>query len=95
MAAYVIFLVDKVRDADKLAEYRQKVRGALAGHNATMRVLHGRHEMVEGPPTVDIGMLEFPTFEEAQTWYHSPAYQAVAALRFAGADSRAVIVEGI
>jgi len=95
MAAYVIFLVDKIRDPEKLVAYRQLVRQTLQGRDATVRVLHGRHEMVEGAATVDIGMLEFPTFEEAENWYRSPAYQEVAALRFAGADSRAVIVQGV
>jgi uncharacterized protein (DUF1330 family) len=95
MPAYVIFLVDKVRDPEKLAAYRANVRATLQGQNVTMRVLHGRQEMVEGAPTQDVGMLEFPTYEEAQDWYRSAAYQAVAPLRFAGADSRTLIVEGV
>ena len=95
MAAYVIFFVERVRDAEKLAEYRRQVRQTLLDRNATIRVLHGRHEVVEGASTGEVGMLEFPTFKEAQDWYQSPAYQAVAALRFAGADSRAVIVDGV
>ncbi len=95
MVAYVIFLVDKIRDPEKLATYRSRVRATLEGRNATVRVLHGRHDAVEGAPTTDIGMLEFPTFEEAREWYGSPAYQDVAALRFAGADCRAVIVQGV
>jgi uncharacterized protein (DUF1330 family) len=95
MVAYVIFLVDKVRDPEKVAAYRGQVRATLQGHNATVRVLHGRHDAVEGAPMADIGMLEFPTFEEAQRWYGSRAYQDVAALRFAGADCRAVIVQGV
>lgn len=95
MAAYVIFLVDKVRDAEKLAAYRAQVRETLKDHNVSVRVLHGQQEMVEGAPAQDVGMLEFPTYEEAQNWYRSPAYQAVAALRFAGADSRTLIVQGV
>jgi uncharacterized protein (DUF1330 family) len=95
MAAYVIFFVDKIRDPEKLTAYRQLVRRTLQDRDATVRVLHGRHDMIEGAPAVDIAMLEFPTFEEAENWYRSAAYQEVAALRFAGADSRAVIVQGV
>jgi uncharacterized protein (DUF1330 family) len=95
MPAYVIFFVEKTRDPEKIADYRARVRATLEGYNVTVRVLHGNRDVVEGPPMEDIGMLEFPTFQEAQDWYHSRAYQDVAALRFAGADSRAVIVQGI
>ncbi|HTT83167.1 MAG TPA: DUF1330 domain-containing protein [Rhizomicrobium sp.] len=95
MAAYVIFFVEKTRDPQKIAAYRARVRATLEGHNATVRILHGHRDVVEGAPMEEIAMLEFPTFEEAQNWYRSPAYQDVVALRFAGADCRAVIVQGV
>ncbi len=40
-------------------------------------------------------ILQFPTFEEAKAWYDSPAYREAREHRFAGADYRAVIVEGV
>jgi hypothetical protein len=38
--------------------------------------------------------LQFPAFEDAKAWYESPAYREACKHRFAGADYRAMIVEG-
>ncbi len=42
-----------------------------------------------------MAILEFPTFEEAKTWYDSPAYREAREHRLKGADYHAVIVEGL
>jgi uncharacterized protein (DUF1330 family) len=39
-------------------------------------------------------LLEFPAEKNVSDWLSSPEYQAIAPLREAGADTRAVIVEG-
>ncbi|MGO4498231.1 DUF1330 domain-containing protein [Paenibacillus sp. 2RAB27] len=38
--------------------------------------------------------MEFPSFEEAETWYYSPAYQEAVKHRLKGAAYRGIIVEG-
>jgi len=40
-------------------------------------------------------ILEFPTFEEAEAWYDSPAYQSAVVHRFRGAKYRTFIVQGV
>ena len=95
MAAYIVFTRESTRDAAELATYSQKVGPTAAGHNLTPRAIYGRHEVIEGPPVEGVVILEFPTFDEAKTWYDSPAYTEVRQHRFKGADYRAVIVEGV
>jgi uncharacterized protein (DUF1330 family) len=56
----------------------------MVGHPITMRVAHGRKEVVEGPDFEDMMMLEFPSFDEAKTWYNNPSYQAACEHRFKG-----------
>ncbi len=95
MPAYVIVWVEETHDKDEIRAYRQRVRASLEGHDATARVAYGRQEVVEGPDFAGVAMIEFPTFEEAKAWYHSPAYQEAVKHRLGGADCRAVIVEGV
>jgi len=94
MAAYIVFLVEEITDEQALARYRQNVRATMAGWNITPRVLYGRHSVVEGKPLQGIAMVEFPTYEEAERWYRSPAYQAVLKHRLEGANCHTVIMEG-
>lgn len=95
MVAYVIFIKERTHDQEEVDRYKELAPAALAGHPITFRVAHGRKEVVEGPDFEDMMVLEFPTFEEAKSWYISPPYQAASAHRLKGADYRAIIVEGV
>ena len=50
---------------------------------------------VEGAGAEGVVILEFPSFEEAQAWYRSPAYQDALQDRLKGAEYRVMIVEGV
>ena len=63
-------------------------------HPARFLALHGRSEVLEGPPSEEIIILEFPSYEAAQAWYHCPEYQAACVLRFQGGDYRCILTEG-
>jgi uncharacterized protein (DUF1330 family) len=95
MSAYVVFIKERTRNQKEVDIYKQMAPAALANHPITFRIAHGRKEVVEGGDFEDIMMLEFPSFEEAKTWYNSPAYQAASEHRFKGADYHAFIVEGV
>jgi uncharacterized protein (DUF1330 family) len=95
MVAYVIFIKEKTKKQAEVELYKQMAPAGMAGHPITFRIAHGRKEVVEGPDCEDIMMLEFPTFEEAKTWYCNPAYQAASEHRFKGADYRTIIIEGV
>lgn len=95
MTAYVILIRDKMLDAEAFAAYGAKARLAREGHAITPRAYYGRHEVLEGPDAEGAVILEFPTFEEAQAWYRSPAYQDALQLRLKGAEYRVMIVEGV
>jgi uncharacterized protein (DUF1330 family) len=95
MVAYVIFIEERTLDQKEVDAYKELAPAAMANQPITFRIAHGRKEVVEGSDFEDIMMLEFPSFEEAKTWYNSPAYQAASEHRFKGADYRAIIVEGV
>ena len=95
MAAYVIFIRERVRNQAAIESYKKMAPAGMAGFPVKVHAAYGRKEVLEGPEVEGVVILEFPTFEEAQNWYHSPQYQAAAEHRFLGADYRAIIVQGL
>ena len=95
MAAYVIFIRERTKDAKELATYGEKAQGSAAGHSLKLLAFYGASETWEGPPSEGVVILEFPTSQAASAWYHSPAYQAAKIHRERGADYRAILVEGV
>ena len=94
MTAYVVVVREKTHDPAEVAAYGPKARAASEGHPMIVRAFRGRHRVLEGPEIESMAILEFPTFEEAERWYDSPAYRQALAHRLRGADYRAVIVDG-
>lgn len=94
MSAYIIFILDKVKDQAALDAYRKTVPPTFEGHAVTRRAGGARAVALEGPPVESGVVLEFPTLEEARAWYDSPAYQAATQQRLKGGDYRVLIIEG-
>jgi len=96
MTAYVILIRDEpVRDPEAMAEYRNTNRKNAAGFKLTPLVAYGAVEALEGAAPDGVVVLQFPTMEDAKSWYESPAYQAVLPHRKKAADYRAFIVQGL
>src|SRR5436190_8184614 len=74
MPAFFVALRESVHDPDEMQLYADKAAGAAAGHRLVTRVAYGRLRMTEGAPIEGAVVHEFPTFEEAEAWYDSPAY---------------------
>lgn len=86
MVAYVIGHVT-VTDPQKWVEYRSKVPATLAPWEAELvlrgkcaTVLSGAHRHT------DTVVIRFPTLEAVNSWYNSPAYQALLSLRQQAAE---------
>jgi uncharacterized protein (DUF1330 family) len=54
----------------------------------------GKSDLKEGEARSRSVVLEFPSYEAALACYHSPGYQAAAALRKGNAEFDLVVVEG-
>ena len=94
MPAYVVlFRESPVRDPEAMAEYHRI--GQEKGPPPTLKplVVYGAMTPIEGTPPDGVVVLEFPTVEDAKTWYYGP-YQEAAQHRLRAADYRGVIVEG-
>ena len=95
MVAYIVFTRERMRDSQEYERYREHARAANADHALKPLALYGKHEMLEGPAIEGAVILEFPNVEAAKAYYHSPAYQEAVKHRFAAADYRVFIVEGV
>ncbi len=95
MTAYVVFTREKTINAEELQTYGAMARESFASHPMTPLVRYGNFEMLEGDPIEGVAIVSFPTVEEARAWYYSPAYQKAASHRWACAQYRGFIVEGV
>jgi uncharacterized protein (DUF1330 family) len=95
MAAYTVFIRDRLRDPEMMRTYLGEVGATFTGHQAVRRVNHGAFEMLEGAAMESVVVMEFPSVEAARDWYDSAAYREVRRLRHLAADYRAFIVEGV
>jgi uncharacterized protein (DUF1330 family) len=77
-----------LKDAEKMAAYRQKAGAALAKHGAKPLVSSPQQTVIEGQrDETGIGViLEFPTVDAAQAWISDPDLAATHALRRAAGD---------
>ncbi len=95
MAAYAIFIREKLRDPKVIDAYNGKAGPSLDGHAAKILAAYGGIQTLEGPPAEGVVLLEFPTMAAAKAWYEGPAYTEARKLRFQGADYRALFFEGL
>lgn len=95
MAAYVVVIREKTRNPAKLEEYKKMAPARFQKHPATFLAIHGRSEVLESPKSEEIIILEFPSYDEVQAWYHSPEYQAACRHRFQGGDYRFIVTDGV
>ncbi len=95
MAAYIVLIRDRVRDPAGYAAYGAAARETLARHAAKPLAFTGPVEALEGPPADGVIIIEFPTMAEARAWYDGPDYVAARQQRFASADFRVIMTEGL
>lgn len=90
---YWVVHVD-VENADVYATYQSFVRPFLMANGGKFLVRGGQHNVVEGQARARTVIIEFASFAEATSVYHSEAYQAGMQARLAASVADFVIVEG-
>jgi uncharacterized protein (DUF1330 family) len=94
MTAYVIAQID-LHDEETYAKYTAQTPGTVADHGGRFIVRGGRWESLEGSESGPrVVVIEFPSFEVAQGWYNSEAYQAILPLRQAASTGSVFLVDG-
>jgi uncharacterized protein (DUF1330 family) len=95
MAYYVIFDVT-IHDLPKYQEYMAKIKPVIEAAGGRYLVRGGAHMVIEGDwrPT-RLVIFEFPSLAAAQSFYGSPEYQTLKALRQEASSANIVGVEGV
>lgn len=95
MAAYIIARIN-VTDWEQYREYTKATPDAIAQFGGKFIVRGGEVTTLEGPEeTHRVVLLEFPTFDQAQAFYVSPAYQNAKKLREGAATGQFLLVDGL
>jgi uncharacterized protein (DUF1330 family) len=95
MAAYVVVQVD-VNDPVRYEDYKKLVPPSIEKFGGRFLVRGGRTHTLEGEwAPKRFVLLEFPSVERARAWWASPEYAEARALRWATADSKMIIAEGL
>ena len=94
MAAYVLVEVE-VTDPTTYEEYKQLTPATLAVYGGKFVVRGGASETLEGDWKPNrVVVLEFPSVEQAKTWWNSPEYSKAKAIRQRAAITRMIVLEG-
>jgi uncharacterized protein (DUF1330 family) len=93
--AYLLAQID-VTNPDQYAQYAALTPDIVAKFGGRFIARAGRRVTVEGPEAPNrVVVVEFPDYEKAQAFYHSPEYTTVKRLRANAAAGQIVVVEGI
>ena len=92
---YVIAQIT-VTDPDVYPNYVKLVQPTIEAFGGQFLVRGGRSQSYEGTPPGDRNVvIQFPSYEAAQDWYHSELYAEARALRQSASTSVQTIVEGL
>ena len=92
---YVIAQIS-VSDPETYADYVKLVLPTIEHFGGTFLVRGGKAESYEGVPPGDRHVvIQFPSYQHAQDWYHSDLYAEAKKLRMSASTSVQTIVEGV
>jgi uncharacterized protein (DUF1330 family) len=95
MPAYVIVEVS-FHDHELKVAYQQLTPATIAAFDGRFIVRGGQTTTLEGDWAPErVVVIEFPTVERANEWWHSEQYSAAKAIRFRAAHTKMIIVQGV
>ena len=96
MAAYCLFDLRRVKNAAQMELYRESVLETVDHYGGRFLVVGGVCDVREGDtqPVYPV-MIEFPSLEQARSWYDSEEYRHLKALLLAAVDAHAFIMQGL
>jgi uncharacterized protein (DUF1330 family) len=94
MKSYAIFYVEGITDQERLKAYQIAAHPSVRAFGGKIIAAYGQQEVVEGPAIRGVVLIQFPDYQSASGWYHSPEYQAAKDIRRGAVDCHTVIFEG-
>ncbi|PWT85979.1 MAG: DUF1330 domain-containing protein [Blastocatellia bacterium] len=95
MAAYIIVNVE-ITNPGRYAGYIQSVGPTVARFGGRFLVRGGKAEKLEGSiEPKRVVLIEFPSLEQAKSWWNSEEYRAPKAVRQSASVTDMIVVEGV
>jgi uncharacterized protein (DUF1330 family) len=95
MPAYLVTTIT-VTNPERFQEYRKLAGPAVAQYGGKYLVRGGERTVLEGKFEANrLVVVEFPSSEDAKTFYNSPEYQAARQKRIGACDFNMVLAEGV
>ena len=94
MKGYVVCVYKNITNEEKLKEYAVKARVAVEKFKGKFLVRGGRSTSNEGTKSPRTVVIEFPSYDQANTFYQSKEYQEAHSVLIGYADRQHQTVEG-
>jgi uncharacterized protein (DUF1330 family) len=91
MPVYVVNAYD-IHDADTFKQYPPRVRPLLAKYGAKVLAMETNPRALEGTPRTMNAIIEFPSEDAVDQFYHDPEYQSFIDLRHRSTSNCTMIV---
>ena len=95
MKGYVVCVYKSISSEEKLKEYAIKARAAVEKFQGKFLIRGGKSTSREGEKSPRTVVIEFPSYDQANTFYQSKEYQEAHSILKGYADRQFQTVEGI
>jgi uncharacterized protein (DUF1330 family) len=95
MSAYALAHLREIDPHTEILEYLEKIQATLDPFSGRFIVHGGAIDVREGAWPGILVIIEFPSMDEARSWYDSAAYQQILRLRTRHIASDTILVEGV
>ena len=95
MKGYIVCVYKDITNEEKLKEYAVKAKAAVEKFNGKFLIRGGRARSNEGDKSPRTVVIEFLSFDQANTFYQSNEYQEAHAILKGHVERQFQIVEGI
>ena len=94
MKGYVVCVYKSIDNEEKLKEYAAKARAAVEKYKGKFLIRGGKSINNEGEKSPRTVVIEFPSYDEANSFYNSIEYQDAHSVLKGYVDRQHQIVEG-
>ena len=94
MKGYVVCVYKSITNQEKLKEYAVKARVAVEKYKGKFLIRGGKSVSKEGAKSPRTVVIEFPSYDEANTFYQSEEYQDAHSILKGSVERQFQVIEG-
>ena len=94
MKGYVVCVYKSIGSEEKLKEYATKAKAVVEKYKGRFLIRGGKSRINEGDKSPRTVVIEFPSYDEAKTFYNSKEYQDAHTVLKGYADRQHQTIEG-